>query len=540
MTVATDAPSEEVFAGAGSAAPLQIQWAFLDGDDLVVTAVAGGVENDTPLVRGIDYEIAGGGTGGGTVTPLAPIAIGTSWRVRRETPRGQPASFPSGSYNPAQHELAHDRQGLVSQEQERELGRAVQVPRGESGFTVDPLALRQALPFALFNAADGRLTAASATTMANALIEALMLLLPTTFKGDKGDTGSPGSVAGYSGELVSDTPGGSAGSRFRATLGDMIDGGGDNNRADMRINRANATWAANHGGSGAPYAYNDQTASVTVNMDGNSTLLNPENSGLGWFWEPKFWQAGVFAFEHQLRFRGLDGVERRPIQWFFPESGSARGVAEESHQADKVNWFAWDNVEIFAQWNLQNGTADWGPLVSFNFSKKAGAAVLKQLNVAGNAFLALPYFDADEFEYHSGPQFTQANARLNTPFGVSVFTLGQCLLLPANGWLDAVLSQGATAGACIPFLRQVNSSGTAASRIENLGAGAVTFDLVSGGAGTGYLINGAKVLGPLGAAIADPAYTAGDPPTKGEFDALVDTVRAILARMRAASPSIAT
>lgn len=132
MTVATDAPSEELFVGAGVAAPLQIQWRFIDGDDLVVTAIVDGVEDPAPLVRGIDYAVAGGGSAGGTVTPLAAIAVGTSWRVRRETPKGQPASLPTGSYNPKQIEQALDRQGLVLQEHDRDLARAPKVPRGES------------------------------------------------------------------------------------------------------------------------------------------------------------------------------------------------------------------------------------------------------------------------------------------------------------------------------------------------------------------------------------------------------------------------
>lgn len=52
-------------------------------------------------------------------------------------------------------------------------------------------------------------------------------------------------------------------------------------------------------------------------------------------------------------------------------------------------------------------------------------------------------------------------------------------------------------------------------------------------------INGTKVLGARGAAIADASIAVANP-TKAEFDALVGTVNAILARARAATPSIAT
>lgn len=52
-------------------------------------------------------------------------------------------------------------------------------------------------------------------------------------------------------------------------------------------------------------------------------------------------------------------------------------------------------------------------------------------------------------------------------------------------------------------------------------------------------IDGIKVLGAQGAAIADASVAVASP-TKAEFDALVGTVNAILARARAATPSIVT
>lgn len=131
MSVPTDAVTEQVFVGAGTASALSIGFKFLDADDLVVTAIVAGVEAPAPLVRGVDYAVAGGNGRTGTVTPLAPIPVGTSWRVRRETPVGQPATLPSGTFQPSQIERALDRQAMVAQEQDRELGRALRVPRGQ-------------------------------------------------------------------------------------------------------------------------------------------------------------------------------------------------------------------------------------------------------------------------------------------------------------------------------------------------------------------------------------------------------------------------
>lgn len=52
--------------------------------------------------------------------------------------------------------------------------------------------------------------------------------------------------------------------------------------------------------------------------------------------------------------------------------------------------------------------------------------------------------------------------------------------------------------------------------------------------GTQFTVGTDKVVGARGAAVTDPAYSAAAP-TKAEFDALVDTVRALLARLRAAT-----
>jgi hypothetical protein len=55
---------------------------------------------------------------------------------------------------------------------------------------------------------------------------------------------------------------------------------------------------------------------------------------------------------------------------------------------------------------------------------------------------------------------------------------------------------------------------------------------------TGFYMNGVKVLGAPGAAIADAVVAAGATPTKAEFDALVAKFNAHLARARAGTPTI--
>lgn len=141
MSVPTDAVSELVFAGAGSAAPLGITFKFIDPADLVVTSIVDNQENPTPLVRGVHFTVTGGNGSTGSVIPAAAIPIGTSWRVRRDTPVGQPAVLESGKYQPEQIEGALDRQALINQEQDRELDRAVKGPRGQAAPALDPSGL---------------------------------------------------------------------------------------------------------------------------------------------------------------------------------------------------------------------------------------------------------------------------------------------------------------------------------------------------------------------------------------------------------------
>ncbi len=140
MAVPTDAVTEQVFVGAGTASALSTSFKFIGADDLVITAIVAGEEDPEPLVRGVDYTVAGGNGGTGSVTPAAAIPVGTSWRVRRETPLGQPATLPSGSFQPQQIESAIDRQAFGLQEQAREVSRTIRAQRGEAGPLLAPLA----------------------------------------------------------------------------------------------------------------------------------------------------------------------------------------------------------------------------------------------------------------------------------------------------------------------------------------------------------------------------------------------------------------
>jgi hypothetical protein len=100
------------------------------------------------LVRGTDFTVAGAGNSeGGSVTPLAPIATGTLWRIEGEMALDQPTDYTAGDDFPAEsHERALDRAMIAAQELRRDATdtavRALMVPRGEIAPTLPSAAGR--------------------------------------------------------------------------------------------------------------------------------------------------------------------------------------------------------------------------------------------------------------------------------------------------------------------------------------------------------------------------------------------------------------
>lgn len=124
------------YAGDDSANPRPVPFKFLANDDLRVTRTnADGSE--TVLVRGTHYSVAGAGAAaGGSVTPLAPIAVGTNWRIEGYMPLGQPTDYTAGDDFPAEsHERGLDRAMIGLQENRRDLNetdlRAIKVRKGQ-------------------------------------------------------------------------------------------------------------------------------------------------------------------------------------------------------------------------------------------------------------------------------------------------------------------------------------------------------------------------------------------------------------------------
>jgi len=191
MTVGVDADLRiREYPGDDSATARAVPFYFLDADDLKVTRVnADGSE--TVLVRGTDYSVAGASNpAGGSVTPLAPIATGTIWRIEGDMTLAQPTDYTAGDDFPAEsHERGLDRAMIAAQELRRDAAdtalRALMVPRGEAAATL-PAADDRAGGFLAFDA-EGRPVRASGTGEDGALREDLAQASGKDLVGGLGD-----------------------------------------------------------------------------------------------------------------------------------------------------------------------------------------------------------------------------------------------------------------------------------------------------------------------------------------------------------------
>ena len=132
MTVSTETTAHSYFPGAAMQ-PEAIPFQFIDADDVAVTQSDGAA-----LVSGTDYSISGNGRiGQGVITALRSFDITVRIDMRRITKRIQEAVTEAFKPLPADvvgKEL--DRRALVEQEIDEEVGRSIQLPRGETGLVL--------------------------------------------------------------------------------------------------------------------------------------------------------------------------------------------------------------------------------------------------------------------------------------------------------------------------------------------------------------------------------------------------------------------
>lgn len=140
MTVAA-IPRSIDYADDGVTVAFAVPWRFNDPADVKARFTsASGVRTD--LVYGVDFSVTGGDTdAGGELTLVAASArAGGTVSIWTETPRGQTADYETNGTFPAEtHEARLDQLAMVDQEQDVELRRSLQVPRGETAAELPPM-----------------------------------------------------------------------------------------------------------------------------------------------------------------------------------------------------------------------------------------------------------------------------------------------------------------------------------------------------------------------------------------------------------------
>lgn len=142
-------PPRVSFAGNGVTTAFPLPFDFFGAGELLVIERDNATGAETTLTLGINYTVTGGAGDTGTVTTTAAPAVGKTLFILRSTQQSQEVDYVSADPFPAEtHELALDRLTAIVQEQERELGRTIRVPRTEAGFVLPPAPQRANSVFA--------------------------------------------------------------------------------------------------------------------------------------------------------------------------------------------------------------------------------------------------------------------------------------------------------------------------------------------------------------------------------------------------------
>src|SRR5262249_22869898 len=105
-----------------------IPFAFFGADELTVIERQSNTGVRTTKILGTHYTVAGGNGDNGTVTAVAPPAVGVTWTIARKNHRTQTVGYTPNDPFPAEtHERALDRQAAVSQELGDAVSRSAQL-----------------------------------------------------------------------------------------------------------------------------------------------------------------------------------------------------------------------------------------------------------------------------------------------------------------------------------------------------------------------------------------------------------------------------
>ncbi len=140
MTISTTTNTVS-YTGNGSTTAFAVPYVFFGtatSAEIQVVQVTTATGAESIKSNGTDFTVSGGSGATGTVTAAVAPATTVKWVINRVTTQTQETDYVENDAFPAEsHEDALDRLTAISQEQERALGRTLQLPSGYTG-AADP------------------------------------------------------------------------------------------------------------------------------------------------------------------------------------------------------------------------------------------------------------------------------------------------------------------------------------------------------------------------------------------------------------------
>lgn len=220
MTISTQTRTAGPYVGTGAILPMPFGFKVFQASDLLVYRInADGTQ--TTLTLSVDYTVTFNGdqnlAPGGTVTPLAAVALGTSWGITSNIPVTQPLSLTNtGGFYPRAIEDELDRLTILLQQiGVVNTGQTLRVPE-TAGVPALPAAAARALKMLGFDALGNIVLSAPASGSSADLALALA---------SSAATNQGAGLIGFNSALT--YPAGTVGARLASSVSTVVDFGAD-------------------------------------------------------------------------------------------------------------------------------------------------------------------------------------------------------------------------------------------------------------------------------------------------------------------------
>lgn len=206
--------------------------------------------------------------------------------------------------------------------------------------------------------------------------------------------------------------------------------------SDISATTRNFNIGVTYGGSNLPGDTRQNTVvSLGFNVAANGTREDVTEACMRDAWEEHYLQGGTgdAAFERHWSVYDTGGTEHRPITGYFPKS-PASTQSGLTFGVDTYRFMKWDSTTTLLQINGNTGSGNLDVSSGFQFLFAGNnVEVLKQRNAANNAYLPLPYINAENRIQADGSGIQCAGGTPTTGTYANIFAAFQATTLPANG-----------------------------------------------------------------------------------------------------------